>query len=584
MQDTHTLYVDRYPVYLPVRFKEFRSHQVDAILQIVQRFSEGYRTVMLDAPTGAGKTVIGEAVRQIVSDKGRRSMYLCTTKTLQDQFLHDFPYARVIKGRNNYPTLDDPDGFNLPGMRQVTAALCLKEPNPHNLPLCSGCDEYGLDSPEHGEEEDGGIANGKKLHCSYCHPWYACPYERAKWEALNASVAVANTAYFLAESNMVGTFSDNEQFTVVDEADTLESVIMGYYSISLGSRLLAKHKIRPLARREGVTKIEAWIQWFTDERVLEKLKQAWEEAAEEHAHNVKVGGDVTRSRTHELRAKRTFEQAEFILNAMRQNPDLWIVDGYDYGAVNLRPVKVDTFAHDTMFKHSNRHLLMSATLISDAQMAADLGIEDWATVRVDSQFPVERRKVHALGRANMTHASKETEWPKAVGAVQEIMNRHPHERILVHTVSYKLAEYMVELLAPVTRGRTLLTYTNARERESTLARFRQRDHAVLFAPSMDRGVDLPDEDVRVIVIAKVPFPNLGDAQVSKRLYAYGAEGRTWYTTQTVRSIVQMTGRGMRHANDYCVSYIIDRQFNTNVWRNGRHLLPRWWTDAIEWHV
>ena len=51
--------------------------------------------------------------------------------------------------------------------------------------------------------------------------------------------------------------------------------------------------------------------------------------------------------------------------------------------------------------------------------------------------------------------------------------------------------------------------------------------------------------------------------------------------ETVRSLVQMTGRGMRHEDDWCISYILDRQFTSNVWKK-RHLIPDWWQTSLKW--
>jgi Rad3-related DNA helicase len=174
--------------------------------------------------------------------------------------------------------------------------------------------------------------------------------------------------------------------------------------------------------------------------------------------------------------------------------------------------------------------------------------------------------------ANMVSKETETQWPIAAERVQQIVDWHD-ERILVHTVSYKLADYLVAKIGP-----RAVTYRKASEREDALARFRQSPNGVLVAPSFERGIDLPYDQCRVVVVTKVPFPYLGDKQVSKRLYSRGGQG--WYAMQTVRSLVQMTGRAMRHADDKCEIYIIDRQFMSNVWKKSRHLLPQWWKDAL----
>jgi Rad3-related DNA helicase len=40
---------------------------------------------------------------------------------------------------------------------------------------------------------------------------------------------------------------------------------------------------------------------------------------------------------------------------------------------------------------------------------------------------------------------------------------------------------------------------------------------------------------------------------------------------------------MRSADDYCESYILDKNFLDNVWRRNRNLIPQWWADALVWN-
>ena len=37
---------------------------------------------------------------------------------------------------------------------------------------------------------------------------------------------------------------------------------------------------------------------------------------------------------------------------------------------------------------------------------------------------------------------------------------------------------------------------------------------------------------------------------------------------------------MRHADDYCVTYVIDKQFG-KFWSRNRRLFPAWWKEAID---
>src|SRR3954469_13833711 len=92
---------------LPSWANVLRPAQRQAIDQVMASFSLGNQVVLLDAPTGSGKTLIAEMVRRA---KGvRYSTYVAHSKSLQDQFLRDFKYARVLKGRTNYPTLNRRD-------------------------------------------------------------------------------------------------------------------------------------------------------------------------------------------------------------------------------------------------------------------------------------------------------------------------------------------------------------------------------------------------------------------------------------------------------------------------------------------
>ena len=101
-----------------------------------------------------------------------------------------------------------------------------------------------------------------------------------------------------------------------------------------------------------------------------------------------------------------------------------------------------------------------------------------------------------------------------------------------------------------------------------------------MACSADRGVDLPDEYCRLIIVAKVPYPNLGDRMVSMRLHM--RDGQTWYTVETVRSVVQMAGRGVRHKEDYCRTVILDSQFADGLWYRAGALFPKWFREAVVW--
>ena len=77
---------------LPSFIEKFEPEQVRAVLEVMAALEDS-DCVVLDAPTGSGKTVIAEAVRLL---RRQRGLYVCHSKGLQDQFAADFSYCRVV--------------------------------------------------------------------------------------------------------------------------------------------------------------------------------------------------------------------------------------------------------------------------------------------------------------------------------------------------------------------------------------------------------------------------------------------------------------------------------------------------------
>lgn len=478
-------------------------------------FDSGEDLVWIDGPTGSGKTLIGEMIRQGL-DVGHAA-YVCSDKHLQDQFVRDFPYAKVLKGRSNYPTQFMP-------WPEYTASDCAS-PDP-----CDLCDERE-----------------------------ACPYQVAKKEASDAGLAVVNTAYFLTEGNYVGRLAGSAgwDLVIVDEADDLERVMMGHVQVKLGNRKITRAGLTAPKKGSHYSTIRSWL--------LEQMVPA-------------LVTEATRMRTTDRAgAKKLLREAknlEWVAKEVEAGG--WVRDEYGEGLL-LKPVRVDRYGQEKLWRHGKKWLCMSATLISTDEIEQSLGWTAGSSkITVPMTFDVSNRQINVAPVANMTRKEKDIAWPLMAVSIERVLNRHPGERVLVHTVSYDLAEF---LRATVRTDRTKFAYKSSAEKLESLSKFTRCPGGVMFAPSMDRGVDLRDDDCRVVIVAKVPFPNLGDKQVSERMRD-GRAGELWYAVQTVRSLVQMTGRAVRNENDWATSYILDRQFVTNVWKKNKHLLPKWWQDAL----
>lgn len=577
---------------LPDKFKEYRPDQWRAIMEIEAALEEGYKVVFVSAPTGSGKTLIAESVRRL---RGTRAIYTCTTKTLQDQILKEFTYSKVLKGRSNYRTHDQPDN------PELTTLECTKEkktlPACQNCPGWSGGDSWKTQGRGSGVDPLDGV--NEILHCNWCHPVSKCPYESAKFDAAHARLAVLNTAYFLAETNYVrNSLFRGRSLVLIDEADLLEEELMRFIEVSITAR---DRKLLGVGLPEKKTVDESWVVWIVDELIpaikakLKSVDLSPDLFGQPDIKEIRKKNKLIRllrkvaTLVQEVEDEETGEK-EFILNRD------WVYTGYekdwktgeyppdDKVNVTFKPIQVREYAPDFLWNKAQQFVLLSATLISPAQMAYDLGLDDdeWTVVEVPSSFPVLQRPIVPRTVTNVVNKKMDEAIPMLISEAAAIMEEHPEDRILIHSVSYQLTkELFFDLRKRSDFTGRLVTYLNAGERERALRDYLHRPNGVLIAPSFDRGVDLPADDCRVVVVAKVPYLSVGDKQVSARLYGTGKAGKTWYAVQAIRTLCQMTGRGMRSAEDSCRTYILDKQF-VELYNRNRKLFPGWWAEAIVW--
>ncbi|MFZ0510421.1 MAG: hypothetical protein WAM14_02340 [Candidatus Nitrosopolaris sp.] len=73
-----------------------RERQSYVLNEIATAFASDYKYVLLEAPTGFGKSPVAIAVALTLG-----TSYICTsTKDLQTQYSRDFPFLKVAKGKN----------------------------------------------------------------------------------------------------------------------------------------------------------------------------------------------------------------------------------------------------------------------------------------------------------------------------------------------------------------------------------------------------------------------------------------------------------------------------------------------------
>lgn len=507
---------------------DFRPHQKEAIEFILE---SDKKYIFLEAPTGAGKSVIA-----MVSGVAAGGVtYSVHSKILQNQITEDFPEAKSLFGRSNYPCMDK-------------AGL-----------TCEEC---------------------YHTKATPCNLKWNCKYEKAKRDVLSSRLRILNYDYLLTETNYIGKFSGSK-FNIIDEADNLENSLVNFIALnftnySLGRLGMADHIERLHKTSKDPEKlIASWKEFVTIAK--NRAMNITSNLTKDIEHFPEI---INPEQERKIREKVKIERLIAKMNLFNDNVDeTWLYDNSVADIHTFRPLWLnEELAYEYLWKHSSKWCLMSASFLPIHLEAKRLGIPmDEVDYKIlPSTFPPERRPIHVWPVANLTGKTMDVETPKLVKVVKEIVDSHPNVKGLIHGVSYKLSTAIYNGL----NSHRILIHDSS-NRQETLDRFMTSDEPlVLISPSMERGVSLEMDLCRFIIVAKAPFLYLGDRIVAARVYG-SKIGNAWYAATMLASVLQMTGRGMRSDQDFCESYILDEQFQRVLQKHPK-FLPDWWKEAIEW--
>ena len=159
--------------------------------------------------------------------------------------------------------------------------------------------------------------------------------------------------------------------------------------------------------------------------------------------------------------------------------------------------------------------------------------------------------------------------------INHLLEFHSEEKGLIHCASYALGQKIVDCVDKRHKDRIIFPRSAEERQEAFESHCASSAPSVIVTPSMTEGFDFKGEFARWQVIAKVPYPSLGDKQVAVKK----DRNPDWYTMETVKTVIQAAGRIGRSEDDFGVTYITDDDFNMLL-KRGRGMFPRWFTEAI----
>lgn len=516
---------------VPNKDIKLRPQQVAALLWIEANFFK-YRYLFIDMPVGCGKSwVVATVNNWLEINNLGRSADITPTKLLQDQYTGVFPWIPDLKGQNSYKcstlanggTCADHKRFSLEGK------------------LCGGVDK--------------------------------CAYMAARADATNSKTAIFNF-----HSYYYNNMCENKDHMFIDEGHNTRAFLEGLYSLDLWSCEIGFDKDYPTDPKSIKLLIESTYQQAKLElnaAIARRIQDSLIEELEElimRLEKVSAGLDMFGKDILVVKKTEVYKRKKWLKRDMRE------FTGKEQTLIKIKPLKLGNIANDLLWvPEIKRVMFLSATL--DESDIDDLGIDpsERAIFRSDSPIPPDRRKFIVWPVANMGYKHQKDSMPAIVNAIKTIADKNKDSKGVIHC-TYSLSKMLKEYVGDNPR---FIFHTES-DKTDVYYRFREnKNPVILVACGMSEGIDLPDDYARWQIIMKVIYPSLADDVWSWK----SVNKPRAYIWETVKTIIQQSGRICRSPTDKGYTYILDSEFGDEtrgLFKKGLKygMWPKWFRDSM----
>lgn len=219
-------------------------------------------------------------------------------------------------------------------------------------------------------------------------------------------------------------------------------------------------------------------------------------------------------------------------------------------------------------------VLMSATLSRRDIEALGLHKKRVLLIQGHSPIPKTQRPVILDSVISLNYGNLVPGTEQVANYIHNVLApRHEGEKGVIHA-TYQQAE----LLRKHLKGSRYIFHDryDKQEKYEQFLKATPESGAILVASGLYEGIDLPGDLGRWQVVAKVPWLSLADPAVK-----YKADSdRGWYDWETLKVIIQASGRVCRTPQDHGLTYIVDGSIIPLYERNKKQL-PEWFTEAVK---
>lgn len=528
--------------YWPEKDFDPRSVQVEA-LEWIEKQTAKY--LILQAPVASGKSHIAITASTYFGNGVGSAFVLTPQKVLQKQYKDSFRegLAFALYGKNNYQC---------------------------EMKNCS-CDIGSLVTPK-------------------CRD---CPYTNAVAQSEHAPNIILNYSMALLMMSFHPKFMNGKRkLMVVDECHNLEASLIAFSAKKISRRFVETKLNLPWPMH--VTSFKMLQEWMDASGYYDKLIVLLEELEGKVDIIQKQGGKISKDDIKVIRELFRVEEMVGEASSIIRTPVDALVGQavFDYNELGfeIRNLYGKDEFKTLLDERAEKFLFMSGTVDLDS-FCEDLGIpkDQAAFLSLESPIPAENRPVVFVPTIRMNYQwmdeSNKDNRVNAVKVIKQIItDGHKGESGIIHTTNFKVAEWLKNQLTAWAEKNAINLIDHVPDpdepvsRDGAIAKYfdivRNGGQAILISPSCTEGLDLKHDLGRFSIVFKVPFGNLGDKWIKRRMEL----SKTWYSRTALYQTMQAAGRVSRDPDDMGTTYILDESW-IHLMRSTDRLIPQYWKDA-----